>query len=41
MKRRRNGLRVPLAGMVGALAATLIYRAFGPDLVRYFRIKRM
>lgn len=41
MKRRRNGMRVPVAGLVGALAATLFFGAFGPELVRYFRIKRM
>jgi hypothetical protein len=40
MKRRRNGLRMP-AAIIGAMAAALVFRTLGPEVVRYLRIKRM
>lgn len=40
MKRRRNGFRIP-AAILGGLAAAVLLRAFGPELMRYLRIKQM
>jgi hypothetical protein len=40
MKRRRNGVAMP-ALMLGGIVAALFVRAFGPELVRYLRIKQM